>query len=84
MRISLFWGDPFFSHESIGGLIEYSSSSTSGVAVGTEFPVIEEAVSVGVVMVACDVVGWPDKISGFSDPPDIADSVSSFSSLREI
>lgn len=54
---SLFCGEPFLSHESIGGFIEYSSSSTSGVAVGTEFPVIDDAVSVGVVMVACEVVG---------------------------
>lgn len=68
------------SHESIGGLIEYSSSSTSGVAVGTEFPVIDVAVSVGVVMVACDVVG---AMSGFSEPPETAESVSSFSSLRK-
>lgn len=82
IKNSLFCGDPFLSHESIGGLMEYSSSSTSGVAVGTEFPVIDDAVIVGVVIDAWDVVGWPDAISGFSDPPDIADSVSSFSSLR--
>jgi hypothetical protein len=69
------------SHESIGGFIEYSSSSTSGVAVGTMFPVIDDDVKVGVVMVACDVAAWPDDISGFNEPPDIADSVSSFSSL---
>lgn len=30
--------------------MEYSSSSTSGVAVGTEFPVIDDAVIVGVVI----------------------------------
>lgn len=77
----LFWGDPFLSHESIGGLIEYSSSSTSGVAVGTAFPVSDDAVSVGVVKVACNcaVVAV---ISGFSEPPEIADNVSSFSSLE--
>lgn len=79
---SLFCGEPFLFHESMGGFIEYSSSSTSGVAVGTEFPVIDVAVSVGVVMVACDVVGWPGAVSGFMDPPDIADNVSSFSSLQ--
>lgn len=64
----------------MGGLIEYSSSSTSGVAVGT---VIDDAVKVGVAMLTCDDVGCPDIISGFSDPPDIADSVSSFSSLQK-
>lgn len=79
---SLFCGDPFLSHESIGGFIEYSSSSTSGVAVGTELPVIDDAVGVGVARFACDVAGWPEPISGLSDPPDIAESVSSFSSLR--
>lgn len=70
------------SHESIGGLIEYSSSSTSGVAVGTAFPLIDDALSVGVVMIACDDACCPATTSGFRDPPDIADKVSSFSSLR--
>lgn len=77
---SLFWGEPFLSHESIGGF-EYSSSSTSGVAVGTTFPVIDEPGSVGVIV--CDDDGCPDAISGFSEPIEIADSVSSFSSLQK-
>lgn len=76
----LFCGDPFLSHESMGGLIEYSSSSTSGVAVGT---VIDDAVNVGVAMLAWDDVGCPETISGFNDPPDTADNVSSFSSLKK-
>lgn len=78
MRI-LFCGDPFLFHESCG-LTLNSSSSTSGVAVGTVFPVID-VVSVGVVTVILEVVACP-KISGFKEPPDIAESVSSFSSLH--
>lgn len=81
-HLILFCGDVFLFHELSCGLTLNSSSSTSGVAVGTVFPVIEDVVSVGVVTVTLDVVvGCPD-ISGFSEPPDIADSVSSFSSLH--
>lgn len=69
------------SQDSIGGFIEYSSSSTSGVAVGTKFPPSDEAVKVGGA-IACDDDGWPEDVSGFNDPPDIAESVSSFSSLQ--
>lgn len=43
-------------HESVDGLIEYSSSSASGVAVGTEWPIIDDAVIVGVVMAPCAVI----------------------------
>lgn len=78
-RCSLFCGEPFFSHDSLGGLTEYSPSSISGVAVGAALAACDDAVSVGDITAACDV----DAISGLNEPPETADSVSSFSSLRE-